>query len=460
MPAQRRWALVVCGGAVFVTYLDVTIVNVALPTIAHDLGSSLRTSSWVITAYNVAYTALLVTAGRFADSHGRRRVFGAGLLAFGTASALCACAWDVGSLVLFRIAQGAAGAVLVPVSLALLLPAWPHARRSFAIGAWGSLGAIAAALGPPLGGLLSERASWRLIFLVNVPVALGLVYASRRVLAESPRERERPLDRAGVALVAGAVAAVTLAVVQLPVWGPSSPRTLALLAVGGCAALALAGVERRAAAPVLDPVLFRVRSFTVGTLASALFFAAFLGYALNGVLVVQGAWGYSPLRAGLAYAPGPLLAALLTPFGGGLADRFGERRVGAIGLAAFALDLAGFALLLGPTPDYAGRYLPLVLVGGASLALVFPALTGVATAEVPGATFATATGVLSTVRQIGGVLGVAVVVAIVGGLPQTVGGYRAAYAVLATSAAAALVALAALPRRAPADATPAPTPRP
>ena len=217
----------------FAAYLDITVVNVALPSLASDLDVSLTGASWVVTSYAVAYTALLVTAGRIADSHGRRRVFVLGVIAFGIASALCAVAWDLPSLVAFRLVQGAAGAVLVPVSLALLLPAWPVARRGAAIGAWGSLGALSAALGPFVGGALCELESWRLIFLLNVPLMAVTAFAARRVFEETALEADAPVDRRGIALLTTAIATATLAIVQLPEWGFWAPQTLALLATAG-----------------------------------------------------------------------------------------------------------------------------------------------------------------------------------------------------------------------------------
>ncbi len=440
-----RLALAITGAGVFLAYLDITAVNVALPTIAGDLGADLQAASWIVTAYNVVVTALLVTAGRIADAKGRRATFMAGLLLFAVGSALCALAWDVPSLVAFRVVQGIGAATLLPVSLALLLPAYPASRRGAAIGAWGSLGALAAGVGPPVGGVLAEL-DWRVIFLVNVPVALGTALGVRR-LAEPPRTPGLLLDGAGVTLIAVGVGAVVLAIVEGPDWGWGSPRLLGLAAVVVVAAVLLVLVERRAEAPVLDLRVLGVRSFAAATAASTAYFLAFFGYSLLCVLAFQGAWQLSPLRAGLAYALAPLAAAVATPLGGRLVDRVGPRRVAVAGTLLYLAVLVALGLSWPAEPGYLFPVLPILLVGAVALSLIFPALTQSATTSLPSELLAGGTGVLNTIRQVGGVVGIALVVTVLGGLPHAPDRYRLAFLLLALSQAAAVGLCLLLPRR-------------
>ena len=434
----------------FVAYIDVTVVNVALPHLAADLDSSTRATSWAITAYNVTFTALLVTAGRYADAKGRRRIFVTGLAAFAVGSALCALAWDLPSLVAFRVVQGIGAAVLVPVSLALLLPLWPQSRRGLAIGIWGTAGALGGAMGPPVGGILTEL-SWRLIFVLNVPIALVVAIAAHRGLRETRASTEARVDPPGVAILAIAIGALALAVTEGPAWGWTSPAIVGLFATAALAVPILAGLERRRPEPALDLTLFRIRSFTVGTTASIMFYFAFLGYSLLSVLFLQEAWGYSPARAGLAYGVGVAVSAATNVTGGRLVDRYGSRRVASVGLFAFGVAVVGFVLFVAPSehPAYLTRYLPAGVLVGLALSLVFPALTAVVTGGVPPSLLATGTGVLNTVRQIGGVLGIATVVAIVGDADPSRDAFVRAYTLIAVALAIALVAVAGLRRHAP-----------
>jgi len=432
-------AIAVSCTGVFLAYLDVTIVNVALPTIADDLGADVRDASWVVTAYAVAYTALLVTAGRLADARGARGVFAGGLVAFAVASAACALAPDLWTLVAMRVAQGAAGAVLVTVSLALLLPNVPQARRGAVLGTWGAAGAASAALGPPLGGVLAE-ADWRLVFWINVPLALAAAAATRLVPAPAASHLAR-FDVAGVALVAALVGAVALAITEGPAQGWGSAPIVGLLAAAAVLAVVLLLVERRARSPVLDPAVLAVRSFAVATGAGAVFFFAFLGNALLGVLVLQGAWDYSPLKAGLAVAPSAAVATVFAPVAGRLVDAFGARRVGSVGLVLFAVALVLLAVGLPDEPAYLERYLPFAVLASIGISMAFPAITQSATHELPPSAMGTGTGVLSTIRQTGGVLGIATVVSLLGDLPGDIASYRVAYGLLALAAILAAVVM-------------------
>src|SRR6187200_630074 len=262
----RRWkVLLVTAVAVFMSFLDVTIVNIAFPDIERSFpGASLAGLSWILNAYNVVFAALLVPAGRLADRIGRRRVFLGGVGVFLAASAACAAAPSVTVLVAARVVQAAAGAALVPSSLALLLPEFPLEQRATATALWGATGAVAAATGPSLGGLLVDATSWRWVFLVNLAIGLPALVPARRLLRETREANPGPLpDLVGaLALVAG-VGLLSLAIVKGQAWGWGGPRVLGALAAS--AALLVAFVVRSAshAAPVVELGLFRVRSFAV-----------------------------------------------------------------------------------------------------------------------------------------------------------------------------------------------------
>src|SRR5690349_4202007 len=263
---DRRWkVLLVTAVAVFMAFLDVTIVNVAFPSIRSAFPSaSLASLSWVLNAYNIVFAALLVPAGRLADLLGRRRLFFAGLFVFVVASALCGLAPSAPALVAARVLQAAGAAVLVPTSLGLLLPEFPIEQRATATALWGAVGGVAAATGPSLGGLLISWGDWRLVFFVNLVLGVAAWVPARRLLRET-RDPDRGAvpDALGIALLAGGVGAVSLAIVEAPDWGWGSARFIGTLVL---AAALLGGFVWRSAVhahPVLELALFRVRSFAV-----------------------------------------------------------------------------------------------------------------------------------------------------------------------------------------------------
>ena len=399
----------------FLAYLDVTIVNIAFPEIAGDFdGSGLGALSWVVNGYALAFAALLVVLGRAADRIGRRRVYLAGVTVFALASAACAVAGSPGTLIAARTVQGAAAAAMIPAALGLLLAAFPPRQWASAIAAWGAVGAVAAALGPPLGGLLTDAGSWRLIFLINVPVGIVTVVLGVRRLRESRASESAPPDLPGAALLAGATGALALALVQGEAWGWTSAATIASFASALAAGGALVARTRRIAAPVLEPALLRsrwVRAANFGTLA---FGAALFASQLCSVLFLTSVWGYSTLEAGMAAVPGALASAVAAPIGGRWASRSGPAPVGAAGAALFAASLAWVIATAGESPQFLLVWLPYGIVGGAGIGLGLPALIGATAAGLPAARFATGMALATTARQLGAVLGVALLVAVVG----------------------------------------------
>jgi EmrB/QacA subfamily drug resistance transporter len=401
--------LAVCSLATFLAFLDVTIVNIAFPAITRSFdATSLADLSWVFGAYNVVFAALLIPAGRAADLLGRRRVFLAGLALFAVASAACAAAPTAGLLVAARVLQAVAAALLVPTSLALLLPAFPPERRGAAVGTWGAMGGIAAATGPALGGVLVDSFGWRAVFLVNVPVVAVTLVAGWRVLAESRGGGSGLPDPLSVLLLGGGVALVSLAIVNGEDGGWTAPGTAGPL-VAGIALLGLfAWRSTRVARPLVAPELFRIRSFSAAVLGYLLFSGGFYAILLSNVLVMTGVWGYPTLLAGVAITPGPIMAAVASAAGGRVADRFGARAGIVAGGLAFAAGCLLFATRMGPQPEYLAVFLPATLLTGAGVGLVYSGLATASVARLPAAHFATGSAVGTCARQIGAVLGIAV----------------------------------------------------
>lgn len=446
----RGWrVLAIVSVGVFMAGLDMFIVNIAFPDLERDFsGSSLAGLSWVLNAYAIVFAALLVPAGRLSDGAGRKRGFLGGLTVFVAASALCAAAPSVEALVAARVLQGAGAAFMIPTSLGLLLPEFPAAQRATAVGAWAAVGGVAAAAGPPLGGLLVET-SWRLVFLVNVPVGLVTLVIGARALREQrdPDQGRRP-DLIGAAMLAFGIATLVLGIVKGSDWGWDSGRVLASFGV----AIALVAVflwrSARHPAPVVELPMLRVRSFAVANLGALLFFASFSAMILAGVLFLTSVWGYSVLHAGLALAPGPLMAASFSAPAGALGDRFGQRLVGAPGAALFAAGIGWWLWKVGAEPNYAGEMLPGLLITGAGVGLTIPSLSSAAAASLPPTRFATGIGVLSMSRQIGAAIGVAILVAILGTStgPGALGDFRRAWVFMALTAVGASLACLALGR--------------
>ncbi|MBV9798412.1 MAG: MFS transporter [Solirubrobacterales bacterium] len=411
--SPRRVFLVVALAA-FLATLDMFIVNIAVPAIQRGFhGAGVEAVSWVLNGYAIVFAALLVPAGKLGDVIGRRRVFVAGLVAFGLGSVLSAAAPSLGLLIGARVLQGAGAAAVTPTSLGLLLPSVPAARRPAAIGGWAAIGAVGAASGPPLGGLLTEI-SWHWIFIVNVPLSLLAVIAAYRVLPEI-RDRSRPPlpDGLGTVVLMAAVALATLALVKGSSWSWDG-RTIGCL----LAAVALAGAfvvrSQRHRAPVLELSILRVRAFALASLSATLFFASFSVMLLGNVLFLTGVWRYSVIHAGLALTPGPLAAAAFAPVSGRLAARLGPGVVGGLGAVLFTGGSVLFITLVGLHPSYAAAFLPGMLIGGAGVGLALPSFTIAATRTLKPQLLATGIGAQTMFRQIGGTLGVAAFVAILG----------------------------------------------
>jgi len=439
----RRWkVLLVTAVAVFMGFLDVTIVNIAFPDIRSSFPhSSLAGLSWVLNAYNVVFAALLVPAGRVADIVGRRRMFFIGLVTFLAASAACGAASSVEMLVAARVVQAAGGAILVPTSLGLLLPEFPLEERATATALWGATGAVAAATGPSLGGVLVHATDWRLVFFVNIPIGLAALIPARGLLRETKQEGGRLPDALGTALLTLGVAALSLGLVKGTDWGWGDGRTVGSLIAGALLLIAVVYRSSTHAAPIFELSLFKVRSFSVAVSGTFLFSLAFYALLLCNILFLTTVWHYSVLKAGFAVTPGPLLAALSASVSGRFADRHGQRVLAVPGPLVFATGCVLFALTLGAESHYLGHYLPATVLTGIGVGMSFASFSSAAVAELPPTRFATGSAIASCMRQIGAVLGISVLIALLG-TGQSLHTFHHAYALMAIpSAAAGLIAL-------------------
>ena len=400
----------------FMASLDLSIVNVAFPALARSFRSASRADlAWVITAYAIVYAALLVTAGRTADRLGRRRVFFIGLGVFTVGSALCGMAPSLPLLVAGRTAQGVGAALLLPASLGLLLEVFSAEARSQAVALWSGVGALAVATGPSLGAALISAGGWRWAFFVNIPVGAAAALLGRRVLpADEIPERPSPPDYPGVLLVTASLAGVVFAISEGSGWGWTDGRVLGAGAIGVVLGLLFVRRCRHHPEPVLDLGLFRHRSFSVANAATLVYAMGFFAMLLGNILFLTGVWHYSILRAGLAVTPGPLVVALVSGPAGKWATRYGFRRVLMPGFAVFAAGLAWYATQVGPRPEYLAKWLPATIVVGMGIGLTFPVLGAAAVANLHSSRFAVGSAVNQTSRQIGGALGVAILVAILG----------------------------------------------
>lgn len=447
----------ICALALYLTTLDLSIVNVAFPDILTEFDISRADASWIVTIYNIFYGSLLVVTGKTADQLGRKRLFLTGLTVFAIGSAAAAAAPSLIVLVVARAVQGIGGAMLTPASLGLLLAAFPLERRTQIVAMWGGIGALGIASGPSIGAFAIELTDWRAAFWINLPICAAMLIAGRRVLVETERVKSanRP-DYAGALLVTVAMACLALGISRSEVWGVIDPRTIAALVAGLAAIPLFIRRQQRHPEPVLDLSLFESRSFSTANLSALVFMGAFAAYGLNNVLFLRQAWEYSVLTAGLLTALPPLTVAVLAPFTGRLAARIGLRPFVIVGPLIVAAATIGLALLIG------GDRQPLlfVLIGevvAVGIACYIPVNSAAAVAELPPHRLSIGGAVNNTARQIGSVLGVAILVALLGSpesLAELVSAHQRGWTMIAVaSLITAVIGLAqpkAGPRTAPA----------
>ncbi|MGB0093041.1 MAG: MFS transporter, partial [Solirubrobacteraceae bacterium] len=405
--ARKWWTLIAVSVATFMLLLDITVVNVALPSIRKDLGASFADLQWVVDAYALTLAALVLTAGSLADRLGRRRVFAAGLAIFSVASLLCALAPDPTLLNLARALQGVGGAVMFAVSLALVAQEFPAGReRGTAMGLYGATIGVAVAIGPLVGGALTDGLGWRSIFYLNVPIGVAALAITYRKLRESRDPNATRVDWAGVATFSGALFLLVLALVRGNDEGWGSTVIVSLLAGSAALLAAFIAIERRVSEPMLPLGLFRLPSFTGVQLAAFAVSASLFALFLYLTLYLQNYLGYSPLQAGLRYLPITLTSFIAAPVAGALLSRAPARL-----LMSAGLGLAGVGLLLmsgvGATSEWT-TLLGGFLVAGVGVGLLNPVIADVALSVVPKERSGMAAGINDTFRQVGVAVGVAV----------------------------------------------------
>lgn len=412
--ASAKLALFVASGATFLAVLDTTVVNIAFSDLRRDFtDASLSQLTWVVTAYTVVFAALLAVAGRVADVIGRKRLFLWSTVLFTLASVLSGFANGVPMLVGARALQGVGAAGMIPSALGLVLQHTPPARRQVAVGVWGAVGSMAAAVGPSLGGLLVDVWGWRSVFLINLPIGLAIVAVSARLAGDTPSGRRLP-DPVGTLALALGIGGVVFGVTQGAEWGWGSGSVLALIVGGLVLVVAALLLSARRAEPAIELDLWRNRTFAATNASSLLFGAAMYSYLLSSLLFLNAVWGYSELKAGLAVTPGAFSAAL----GAIAVGRVGARSQWAAvagGSLLFGASCAAMYLMLGTERQYAAVWLPIGVLGGLGIGAALTAISNAATASLEPRRFASGTGLLMTTRQIGGALGIAVLAVILEG---------------------------------------------
>ena len=452
-PARTRAViLLVACGATFLSLLDSTVVNLAIPALHTSFaGANVSDLSWVITLYMIVFAALLSPAGRLADVLGRRQMFTGGVALFTGASLFAAAAPTFGLLLAARALQGAGAAAMIPTSLALILANTPPERRGAAIGIWSASASAAAAVGPAVGGVLVDAFGWRALFVLNVPIGIAMLVGTRSI-PRGERAPGRTPDLLGTALLGAGLGLVVLGITQGSAWHWTDERTLAALGAGVAALAVTVARSRRHVAPALEIGLWRIHAFATANAVSFFFGVLLYAWLLNGVLFLVDQWGYSEIEAGFAVSPGAVMSAIAGFLLGRAGGRVSPRvAVAAGGVLILASGLVG-GLALPAEPNFLGYWLPLGLVVGTGMGAVSVGVSSAAALGSP-IRFAGATGLNVTCRQLGGALGVAALATILRSTPG-LHGFEAVNLVCAVAAAIVVVlsvGLALAPAPAPSE---------
>lgn len=404
------WTFVITSIALFMATLDNLVVTNALPTIREDLGASLAELEWTVNAYTLSYAVLLLTGAALGDRFGRRRLFVIGVAVFTAASAAAALAPSVEWLIAARAVQGVGGAIVTPLTLTILSHAVRAERRGLALGGWGAVGGLGVALGPLVGGAVVEGMSWQWIFWLNVPIGIALIPLARLLLTES-RGPSTALDLPGVGLVSAGLLGLVWGLVRADSAGWTSPETLLSLGAGLAGVTAFVLWEARTAAPMLPMGLFRSRAFSASNIASLLMYFGMFGAIFLLAQFLQVVQGYSPLEAGLRVLPWTAMPILVAPLAGALSDRIGGRPLVVTGLALQAAGLAWLAAVTTPDVPYADLVAPFV-VCGVGMSLFFAPIANIVLGSVRPIQQGQASGANNAIRELGGVLGIAVLAAV------------------------------------------------
>jgi EmrB/QacA subfamily drug resistance transporter len=419
MSGSRRnsWTLGIVSVALFMTVLDNLVVSVALPTIHRDLGASIQSLEWTVNAYVLAYAVLLLTGAALGDRFGRKRMFLIGMTVFTAASAAAALAPTTGLLVAARAVQGAGAAIVTPLTLTLLAEAFPAQRRGMAIGVWSGISGIAVAIGPLVGGAVVQGISWHWIFWINVPIGIVLIPLAARLLAES-RGPYGTLDLPGLLLGSTGAFGVIFGLVRAQSLGWGNPTVLASLIAGVVLLAGFVVCERRAAEPMLPMSFFAKRSFAVTNVASLSMYFGMFGSIFFLSQYMQNVLHNSPLQAGLKLLVWTGATMVVAPFAGVFSERLGSRPFMFAGLSLQAGALGWFATMASTSLPYSHMIVPFVMAG-AGMALVFAPSANAVLSSVSAQQAGQASGANNAIREVGGVLGVAVLATVFTGA----GGY-------------------------------------
>jgi EmrB/QacA subfamily drug resistance transporter len=417
--ARKWWTLGAVAFGLFMIMLDNTVVNVALPSMARDLGVDLSELEWIVTGYALTFASLMLTGGKLADLLGRRLIFVVGLVIFTGASLACGLAESGEFLIGARIVQGVGAALMNPATLSIIAATFPPHQRGMAIGIWAGVSALALAIGPLIGGLLTQHLNWNWIFFVNIPVGILAIVASFVLIRESKDESlEQRLDLPGLLTSGIGLFAFTYALIEANTYGWTSGRILGAFAVAAVMLTAFVLLEQHQRLPMLDLSLFRNGTFAGANLAILLVALAMFGVFFFVSLYMQGILRYSAVQAGAAFLPMTILIILVAPIAGKTSDKIGSRWLMTAGMLLVAAQLIYFSTL-GATERYVSL-LPGLIVGGIGMALVMTPSAAAAVRALPVDKSGVGSAVLNAFRQVGGSVGIALMGAImaheVGGL--------------------------------------------
>ncbi len=433
---SRWWTLAAMCFALFMVMLDNTVVNVALPSIQRDLHASLSALEWTVNAYTLTFAVLMVTGGRLGDIFGRRRMFVFGVIVFGLSSLAIGFAPSDTALVGFRAVQGIGAAFMMPATLSIITQAFPPHQRGMAIGTWAGVSALALAIGPVVGGFLTEQVSWRAIFFINPPIAIVAVAVTLFATRESRDETVgKAVDYPGIAAITVGLTAFVLALVEGNSWQWGSARVISLFAIAVVALGSFIPIELRVKAPMIDFRFFRSRSFWGANLVAFIISFAMLAQFFFLALYMQNILGYSPLQAGVRFLPATLVIIVMGPIAGRLTDRIGPRPLMTTGLVIVASALFIQSRLTIHT-GY-GLLLPGFVLMGLGMGLVMSPMSTAAMNSVDRTKAGAASGILSMSRMVGGTFGVAVMGALVATLGRSTINERLPHLPAATRAAIA-----------------------
>jgi len=457
--ARGRWVVAATVLGSGMASLDATVVGIALPAIGRDFHVGVSSLQWVVDAYTLTLAGLLLLGGTLGDSYGRRKMFSVGIVWFAVASLLCGLAPTAGVLIAARALQGVGGALLTPGSLSILQASFAQEDRSAAIGAWSGFGGVATAIGPFLGGWLISAVSWRLVFFINLPIAVAVVAINTRHVPETKAPGPVPrLDVRGAACISGALAGITYGLIAASTYGWSSTQVLVPLILGAVLLGLFIMVEAREPQPMLPLGVFKSRQFTAANAVTFIVYAALGGLLFLVPVVLQVAHGYSPLEAGAALLPVTFIMLLLSSRSGALAARIGPRLQMSVGPLVLAVSFLLF-IRIGGSGDYLTAVLPAVLVFGLGVAIMVAPLTATALAAAPADHAGIASAVNNDVARVGGLIAVAVLPALAGISgdsylhPAVLGADFKTAALISAAVCAAGGVLAALTIRNPAPAT-------